>query len=520
MSPCEAALAELRTAVGDDNVVTNPSSLREYESATFPTTQRIPLVVLPGSTAEVQQVLLVANRHRLPIYPISRGRNWGLGSRVPVQDGTCVLDLKRMNRILEFSEEQAYITVEPGVTFQQVAEYLLEQRSKLFLAAIGGPPDSSVLANALERGDGIGPLGDRARYCCGLEAVLPTGERVATGLSAFSNSLCDKLAPLGPGPALEGLLFQSNLAIVTRMTVFLARRPLHFQSALFTMRTEAELGRASAAIRELQQLGALTDTSFSLMNVQRVFSLQARCPRGGDGDPVPANEVLQRLPAALEGVRWAGFVGLYAASRGHARAQRKLLKAALKGKVAKLTVVNSFSANLARRLKGPLGLLTKVDVEDLLGKLYYRSPFLGNLSPKEVFSTYWRKRGPLPDTCDPDRDGCGLHWLCVALPFDGAHVARTTRILRGGRGAIPARAHVHVLQHVAVVPEVLHGDHVRSRHPRRSSQSRQLSRRTAREALRVGLLSGAAGHPVHGHCRTRSTELRRPAAEIEAAPRP
>src|SRR5207237_38137 len=133
----------------------------EYERATFATTQHIPLVVLPASRDEVQQVVRIANRHRLPLYPISRGRNWGLGSRVPVRTGCCVIDLRRMDRIVEYDEQHAVLTVEPGVTFQQAADFLKEKGSALYLMAIGGPPDSSVLANALERGDGVGPLGDR-----------------------------------------------------------------------------------------------------------------------------------------------------------------------------------------------------------------------------------------------------------------------------------------------------------------------------------------------------------------------
>src|SRR6266704_657074 len=95
-----SAVFDLVAAVGADHVITERKRVAEYERATFATTQEIPMVVLPASRQEVQEVVRIANRHRLPLYPISRGRNWGLGSRVPVKTGCCVVDLKRMNRIV------------------------------------------------------------------------------------------------------------------------------------------------------------------------------------------------------------------------------------------------------------------------------------------------------------------------------------------------------------------------------------------------------------------------------------
>ena len=138
--------------------------------------------------------------------------------------GVAQLFQERMNRIVSYDEQNAVMTVEPGVTFEQAAEFLRQQGSGLYLTAIGGPPDSSVLANALERGDGVGPMGDRAKYWTGLEVVLPKGECFHTGLEAFENSLSGKLAQFGLGPALEGLFLQSNLGIVTRTVEEIALR--------------------------------------------------------------------------------------------------------------------------------------------------------------------------------------------------------------------------------------------------------------------------------------------------------
>src|SRR3954471_20979192 len=88
---------ELAKIVGAQNVIHDQERIGQYEQATFKTDQRICLVALPASVEEIQAVVRAANAFKVPLYPISRGRNWGLGSRVPVQSGNCVLDLHRMN---------------------------------------------------------------------------------------------------------------------------------------------------------------------------------------------------------------------------------------------------------------------------------------------------------------------------------------------------------------------------------------------------------------------------------------
>jgi len=428
MSLSSLALAEFQASVGASYVITDRSAVSEYERATFATNQKIPSVILPASRQEVQECVRIANRHKLTIYPISRGRNWGLGSRVPVHDGCCVLDLKRMNQIIAFDEDNAVLTVEPGVTFQQAADFLAERKSQLYLTTIGGPPDASLLANALERGDGVGPLGDRAKYCTGLEVVLPNGECIHTGLEAFENSFSGKLAQFGLGPAIEGLFFQSNLGIVTQISIWLARKPRHFQLVMFAARNEAEVTAATKELRELQQLGVLCDTAYSLWNVYRFLTAQIRYPWDAVGGKVaPPRELLNHLPSAWKGVEWVGFVGIYSPSRAHAKASRRMVRRALRGKVSKLIIIDALMAKLGKLLARPLQKLTGVDVRKMLDNAYFHSVFLGHPTKLETGSIYWRKRGATPPDCNPDRDRSGLHWVCPALPFEGAHIVCVTR---------------------------------------------------------------------------------------------
>ncbi|MFM6158369.1 MAG: FAD-dependent oxidoreductase, partial [Sphaerospermopsis kisseleviana] len=174
--------------LGAENVLTENHIIDAAATATFATKQRVLAIIRPGDRSQVQECVRIANEYKIPIYPISGGKNWGLGSRVPPQDDSVIIDLGRLNQIVEYNEKLAYVTVEPGVTFRHVYEYLQSVKSNLFISVIGGPPEASVIGNTLERGDGFGPLGDRFAYVCGLEVVLPTGECIHTGFGRFANA--------------------------------------------------------------------------------------------------------------------------------------------------------------------------------------------------------------------------------------------------------------------------------------------------------------------------------------------
>ncbi len=153
------ALGEWESVLGPTHVVREPGALRVAGTATFATQSRVQAILRPADREQVQACVRVANRARVSIYPFSTGKNWGYGSRVPVEDGV-LLDLGRLNRIVEFDEELAYVTLEPGVTQQQLFDFLRERQSRLWMHATGASPDASIIGNTMERGFGHTPMGD------------------------------------------------------------------------------------------------------------------------------------------------------------------------------------------------------------------------------------------------------------------------------------------------------------------------------------------------------------------------
>lgn len=135
------AYAEWIRALGRQWVITSGVELRDASTATFATQQVVPAILRPASREEVQDCVRIANRHGVALYPISSGKNWGYGSRVPASGDCALLDLSRLNRIVDFNEDLAYVTVEPGVTQRQLFDYLTTQKSRLWMDATGASPD-------------------------------------------------------------------------------------------------------------------------------------------------------------------------------------------------------------------------------------------------------------------------------------------------------------------------------------------------------------------------------------------
>src|SRR3984957_14703191 len=152
------AMRELRSIVGDDWVFTSDEDVDLYRDAYTPflaePEEYIPCgAVAPASVEQVQDVVRLANRHHIPLWPISTGRNLGYGGAAPRLSGTMMLDLKRMNRVLEVNDTLAYALVEPGVSYFDFYRHLRDNKHKVWMDC-PDPGWGSLIGNALEHGLG------------------------------------------------------------------------------------------------------------------------------------------------------------------------------------------------------------------------------------------------------------------------------------------------------------------------------------------------------------------------------
>ncbi len=439
--PFDSALAEWAATVGSDNVVTAPAALHDTETCTFQTHSQVPAIVRPANTSEVRECLRVANRFRIPVYPISAGKNWGYGSSVPVTGGSVVLDLGRMNRILDFDEKLAYVTVEPGVTQGQLYAFLQERGARLWMDATGASPESSLVGNAVERGFGHTPYGDHFGHTCGLEVVLPTGETIETGFSRFAGSKAAPAYRWGVGPALDGLFSQSNLGVVTRMTIWLMPAPEYFQAYYFRCESATGLSPLIDALRPLRLDGTIRSASH-IANDYKVISALQQYPWEESNQQTPLQgPLMAKLRDHLKIGIWNGSGALYG-TKAQVKEARRLVRRALAGKASRLQFLDDRTLRLASIFAKPYQLLTGWNLARTLALL---KPVYGLMrgipTDHPLASTYWRKRTAPPAQMNPDRDGCGLYWCSPVAPADGDHAARLTALageLILGHGFEPA----------------------------------------------------------------------------------
>ena len=238
---CDAAFVrELRRIAGDGGVFSTPLELLTYECDALTHLRELPgAVVLPRSTAEVQAVVKLCARERVPF--VARGHGTGLsGGALPARGGV-VIALSRLNRILAVDIPNRRVTVEPGVTnleiTRQVAPfgfYYAPDPSSQQVCSIGG--------NVAENSGGAHCLkyGFTVHHVLQAEVVLPDGAIVEIG-DTFADA---------PGPDLLGLLVGSEgtLAVVTRVTVRILRQPESVQTLLAAFDSIAAGGGAVSDI--------------------------------------------------------------------------------------------------------------------------------------------------------------------------------------------------------------------------------------------------------------------------------
>jgi FAD/FMN-containing dehydrogenase len=217
-------IARFRAIVGDKYAVTDQADITQYvteDRNLFQGTS--PLVLRPGSTAEVAAICKLATETRTALVP--QGGNTGLvGGQTPY-GGEVVLSMRRMDKVREIDTDSNTMTVEAGMILQ-VAQQRAAEVDRLFPLSLGSEGSCTIGGNLSSNAGGTAALayGVAREMALGLEVVLADG-RILNGLS--------KLKKDNTGYDLRNLFIgaEGTLGIITAATLKLFPKPRAIETA-------------------------------------------------------------------------------------------------------------------------------------------------------------------------------------------------------------------------------------------------------------------------------------------------
>ncbi|MHC2784591.1 FAD/FMN-containing dehydrogenase [Bradyrhizobium liaoningense] len=259
-------IAQFRKIVGDRHAITDATDIEPYvteERNLFH--GRSPLVLRPGSTAEVSAICKLASAHKIALVP--QGGNTGLvGGQTP-HNGEVVVSLRRLDKIREVDTASNTMTCEAGVVLQIAQARRAAEVDRLFPLSLGAEGSCTIGGNLSTNAGGTAALayGVAREMALGLEVVLADGRVL---------NLLSKLKKDNTGYNLHNLFIgaEGTLGIITAATLKLFPRPRAVETAFVGLKSPAA---ALELLTIAQGEAANALTSFELLSEMAVdFSVR------------------------------------------------------------------------------------------------------------------------------------------------------------------------------------------------------------------------------------------------------
>ncbi|WP_372794569.1 FAD-binding oxidoreductase [Pontiella sp.] len=419
------AIEAWKTTLGADAVIDDVQALENYTRSVCGSSRSVFAVLKPTTHEQVERLVEIANANLTPLYPISRGKQWGMGSKLPVKDGAAIVDLSGMNRILEVNDQFHYCVVEPGVTQRQLLDYIEEHDLKLMLNVTGSTSDTSLIGNALDRG--VGYFDSRADGISNMKIVLGSGKTIQTGFGHFPGAQTQNLYRHGIGPELDGLFPQGNFGIVTSACIDLMPKPEAHMAAIVKIADEKELPKLIDALVRLRSRNIFT-TIAHVGNRERSYItlaplLYEQLVAGGEpeGEATRAKAV-QTLEKGGFGP-WSAAIGVLG-NAAQLKLARKEIRKAVSGFAKPMFLNDRLLAN-AESLLSKLSFMPAMNLQLMLLRAvepvygYTR----GEATDKSLRSVFWAagdfQRLEQPD---PDQSDSGIMFCLPIIPAFGPTV--------------------------------------------------------------------------------------------------
>jgi len=310
----------------------------------------------------------------------------GYGSTTTAAPGQIVLDLKRMNRILSVDTELCTALVEPGVTYQQLRDYLDEHNIPLWIDVPTVGPIVGPVGNTLDRGVGYTPYGEHFMVQCGMEVVMANGDILKTGMGSTKNPSAWQAFKWGYGPYLDGIFTQSNFGVVTKMGLWLMPAPPVYKPLVVRHKKMEDVARITDAMRPLRIAGIVPNV---VLMMGAAYQL-AMFHRRGEVTTKPAqvsDEEIAQFAAKHDLGMWNTYIALYGTPAQVAESER--------------IIRGAFAA-----IDGDV--MTQEQMKDNPWFHHHATLMRGGLSLEEVGLARWKGAGG------------GLAWFAPVAPAKGS----------------------------------------------------------------------------------------------------
>ena len=226
-----------------DQVDLSGESLKLNQSDVFFTAMAPPVaVVFPTAVAQVQDLIKSAGEVGFSIAPKGAGLSYSDGY-IPHNAHTVIVDMCKLNQIMEINERDRYVTVQPGVTWEQLHDALAKTGLRTpFWGTFSGK--YATIGGAVSQGAkffGSGNQGSVAESVLSLDVVIGDGSLVSTGSAATPHNPSPFYRYYGPD--LTGLFLGDCGAygIKTRLTMQLIPAPQSIKTASFSFQSAADM---------------------------------------------------------------------------------------------------------------------------------------------------------------------------------------------------------------------------------------------------------------------------------------
>ena len=385
----KGAVAAMRKVVGDDWVFADPDAVAPWKKSYTPDPygKHIPVgAVCPETVEQVQAIVRIANQFRQPIWPVSTGKNMGYGQTTTAMPGQMILDLKRMNRIIDVDPVLCTALVEPGVTYRQLKDYLVENDIPLWIDVPTVGPIASPVGNTLDRGVGYTPYGEHFMVQCGMEVVLADGEVLRTGMGSTKNPSAWQAFKWGYGPYLDGLFTQSNFGVVTKMGMWLMPAPPVYKPFVIRHKKMEDVARIVEAMRPMRIANIVPNVVLMMGGAYQLAMFKRRSEVWDGAGPI-TDEAVSKAATANNLGMWNTYIALYG-TEGMIAESEKIIRAA-------------FAA-----IDGEV--LTEAEMGDNPWFHHHATLMQGGLNLDEIGLARWRGNGG------------GLAWFAPVAPAKGS----------------------------------------------------------------------------------------------------